>query len=195
MSLSKLKQGLAGAVLALGMMSNAQAGLISVKTIEINNALNDWLQVAEVIALDMFNVDMALVSNGATASAPDVWSPSTMPINAIDGNTGGNYSLGEIFHEGNPRTGDTLTIEFATAVELQSIQIFGRSDCCQQRDLYNVSFFDVFGSELFSTQVDSRFRNSPVIELPDTSVAVPNPSGFALIALGWAMLMLRRKKA
>ena len=195
MSLSKLKQGLAGAVLALGMMSNAQAGLISVKTIEINNALNDWLQVAEVIALDMFNVDMALVSNGATASAPDVWSPSTMPINAIDGNTGGNYQLGEIFHEGSPRTGDTLTIEFATAVELQSIQIFGRSDCCQERDLYNVSFFDAFGSELFSTQVDSRFRNSPVIELPDTSVAVPNPSGVALIALGWALLMLRRKKA
>jgi hypothetical protein len=60
--------------ISLGLSASAHAGLIGVKTIEITNAINQWLQVAEAQAFNMSNVNMALASNGATASAPDWWS-------------------------------------------------------------------------------------------------------------------------
>ena len=193
MRLNNMKKVLAGLCLSLGLIANANAGLINVKSIEVSNGIGEWLQVAEVVALDMLGDDMALTSAGAIASAADWWDARTLPINAIDGNTAGSYGLGQIFHEGNPRTGDTLTIELSSVVELASIQIFGRTDCCQARDFYNVSFFDEQGSELFSTSVDSRFQSSPVIALPDTSVAVPNPATLALMIIGFVGLSLSRK--
>jgi len=115
--------------------ANVHAGLIGVKTIEISNSINEWLQVAEFQAFNMSNVNVALSTAGATASAPDSWDGTSTPDKAIDGNTNGNFFAGSVFHEGSPRTGDTLTISLSTPTELSSITIFGRTDCCSARRL------------------------------------------------------------
>ena len=61
---------------AVSFMAGANAGLVGVKSVEISNSINEWLQVAEFQAFDMSNVNVALT---ATASAPDSWSASSTP--------------------------------------------------------------------------------------------------------------------
>jgi hypothetical protein len=170
---------------------NAQAGLMGVKTIEVSNALSTWLQVAEVVAKNTAGNDVALLSAGAIATAPDTWSATSTPSKAIDGSTNGVFP--NIFHEGSDGSDDTLTITLASVEELLSIQIFGRTDCCESRDLFSVAFFDVAGVELFTTLVDSRNEAHPVITLPDTT-PVSEPGTLALLGLGLAGLGFSRRK-
>lgn len=178
------KRAAAVAALALGLASNAQAGLIGVKSIEVSNAINEWLQVAEVVAINDSGVDVALASFGATATAPDTWDANSLPGKAIDGITLGNWGAGQIFHEGNPRTGDTLTIILPTVQELISIAIWGRTDCCSNRDIYDVVFRDAAGNVLHTVSgLDATSASHVgVAQLPGNSV--PEPASLALIGLG-----------
>lgn len=171
-------------LLALGLASHAQAGLMGVKSIEVSNSIGEWLQVAEVVALNESAVDVARTSFGATASAPDTWDAASTPSKAIDGITLGNWAAGQIFHEGSPLTGDTLTIVLPSAQELVSIAIWGRTDCCSNRDIYNVVFKDAAGGVLHTVfGLDARSTNHVgFAQLPNTSV--PEPASLALIGLG-----------
>lgn len=175
------------AALMLGTAFSAQAGLVGVKTIEVSNSIGEWLQVAEVVAINDLGVDVALTSFGATASAPDSWDAASSPSKAIDGITAGNWAAGQIFHEGNPRTGDTLTITLPSVQELVSIAIWGRTDCCSNRDIYEVVFKDLNGDTLYTaSRLDARSSTHFAFALlPDTAVAaVPEPGAIALIGLG-----------
>jgi len=175
------------------LSSNANAGLMGVSYIEVTNEINTWLQVAEVVANDMSANDVALASEGAIATAPDSWSVISGPEKAIDGITTGNYGAGEIFHEGSDNSNDTLTITFASIQELSSIQVFGRTDCCEYRDVFRVTFFGEQQNELYSAIINSTVSGiDPVITLPNTQV--PEPSTLAIFALGILGFTARRLK-
>ena len=60
MILSKLKNAAFALVLSAVGMSTANAGLINVSYIEIENNIGQYLQVAEVVALNMDLNDVAL---------------------------------------------------------------------------------------------------------------------------------------
>jgi len=192
----------AGTVFVLfGVAPQAHAGLIEVETIEISSGIENWLQVAEVVALDMSGDDVALSSAGATADAPDSWNNNGCSIadRAIDGDTAGDWRDCQIYHEGNDFSQDTLTITLPSLTELMSIEIWGRTDCCWERDIYSVVFKDAQGNELYSiAQLDATGSREGVpgyASLPNTKVPEPGTLallGAGLIGMGFAR---RRKKA
>ena len=169
------------------LASSAHAGLVGVKSIEIKNAISTWLQVAEVNALNMSSADVASAAN-AVATAPDSWDATTLPANAIDGVTSGVYESGQIFHEGNPISFDTLTITLNAVQELTFFEIYGRTQCpaCAGRDVYDITFKDAGGATLhFLDNLDATNANHYAsATLPNTSQQVPEPASLVLLGLG-----------
>jgi hypothetical protein len=168
---------------------SANASLIGADVIEISNAVGTPLQISEVLATQAgTGIDVALASNGATASALDQFVDGVHdagPQNAIDGiyPTGFYTSNPGIYHSAT--NGGLLTITFAGPVDLSSLTIYGRSDCCSERDVYNVRIFDISSQLLYSGTIDgSAALGGPTTV--DFTAAVPEPTTWAMMILGFA---------
>jgi hypothetical protein len=182
------------ALFSLCISNFANATLINVSEIRISSAVNDWLQVSELVAWsDSTGSDLALVASGATATATDFYlgnrscNLTTSNANcAIDGNSFVDYP--NIFHGGQPNTNTVLSVMLNVPSSIDWIEIYGRNGCCQERDVYNISFFNETGKQIYSlANVDGSTTTA------QNRIAVSEPSVLALLGLGLFALGMRRR--
>ena len=158
-----------------------------VTSVVISNALPDYLQVAELQAFSG-GTDVALASNGATATATSVYDPTgpqSLPGNAIDGDNAGNYyATPGIYHSQTASGSEALTVTFAHAFDITTLSIYGRTDCCSDRDDYTYTLFD--GSTQVGTgNLDARATNFATVNLPG---AVPEPAAWVMMLAGFGAI-------
>jgi hypothetical protein len=194
--MSKLTSVIATMVLATLFSGAANAGLIGVKSIEVTKTAGStqWIQVSEFQAFQTTTGNnAALATAGAVATAGDSWDGSSPASKAIDGFFS-NLTFPNMFHNGYGS--NALNIVLANATELSNVTIYGRSDCCSNRDIFDIKFYGV-NKELLFTKTGADATNSlhkVDFALPNT--AVPEPTSLALFGFGlMGLASLRRKNA
>ena len=156
---------------------SSPAHAVVITSAEITNALGEWVQVSE-LQLFAGAVNVAAAANGGTAAGTGNW-PGTVPGNAIDGNTGTAFP--NMWHSDGTGPGEKLTVTLSGAFDVTTISIFGRSDCCSNRDLFNYALFN--GTTLVASgQLDA--RNARNFATASLSTAVPEPATWAMMVLG-----------
>ena len=110
--------------------------VINVRTVEIFDAEpGDTLNIREVRAFEVgTGENEAHTTRGATASGPSGWGGD--PVHAIedanvDSGTPAGGCCGEVWHSSGD--GQTLTINLNEDVDLEKVEIWGRDDCCWDR--------------------------------------------------------------
>jgi hypothetical protein len=186
--------------LALTAGTSASAAVVvGAKSVEITNALPDYLQVSELVANTFSNIDVALATDGATATASSVYQNGpAVPGKAIDGVFPTDYP--NIFHSNGSGAGEFLLVTFAAPQTLASLTIYGRNGCCRDRDLFNFKIFNAAGGLITSGQLDSRppgsLDTSSTVTFERPVGGVPEPASWALMLVGFGGLgaVLRRRR-
>ena len=196
-----------GAIAGLALValaSSAQAAtVIDAKTIKLTTAGGVVLQVGELVALDFLGTDVALASEGAVATANQVYSDAyggqnTGPQNAIDGVMPfyrSYYDNPTFFHALNPA--GFLNVTLAAPKNLASLSIYGRTDCCSERDIYNVEIFNSSNVSIFSGRLDARNSDHvATVTFDKPAGGVPEPASWALMIMGFGAsgALLRRRR-
>ncbi|PZQ54875.1 MAG: hypothetical protein DI570_22765 [Phenylobacterium zucineum] len=169
-------------------------------SIRIQNAKTggDWLQIGE---LQVFSagVNIALASGGALVYGTGSYSPESNPGKAVDGNVSTAYP--DIYHSDGAGPTEYLEVKFTGAFDVSDIVIYGRGDCCGERNYFTYQLFEFgrHGSVLVAEGVlDARnARNSASVSLPTAPVAaVPEPAAWAVMLAGFALTgaTLRRRR-
>lgn len=160
----------------------ANAGLLNVSTIEISSAVSNIVQVSEVIVWNNNSSgggsDIGLTSAGATATATGFYQGDISCNSAtedascvLDGLP--TKSWPNIYHSYG--SSDVLTITLIRPSEIEWFQIFGRDDSGNSaRDVYNVSFFDKNGNELYKVESLNAWNvlHMGQIDLPNNCIIV-----------------------
>ncbi len=194
---------LAGAVAAAGPA--AAVTVVGATSITVRSALPDFIQVAELLAFNGANVNVALAANGGVATALSQYfntAPQGGPAEANDGFYPADYDydfdpdVPGVYHSGGSGANEYLTITFAGPATLSKVQIWGRGDCCESRDLYNVTIYGAGQSVLFQGQLDARVTGNDAILFDAPTGGVPEPGAWALMIAGFggAGAMLRRRR-
>jgi hypothetical protein len=113
---------------------------------------------------------------------------------ANDGNTSGQYAAdtGSLWHSGASAVGEFWEVTFADPTEISTINLYGRSDCCQNRDnRLTVQLFDAGGTAVFTA---SNVALSPDVGQGFATIAVPEPGFLGLLGFGAAGLLARRRR-
>lgn len=125
------------------------SGLADVATIEIRSSQPTWLQISEVVATETGSgSDLALSSAGATASGSGNYTAASNPDKTIDGVGPSGYP--NIYHSDSTSAAEFLRITLATPSQLDSLTIMGRTNCCSDRDVFDLYLYDTNGVLLFS---------------------------------------------
>lgn len=198
--------------LALGALALAAvaaptsaATVVGATHVTVKSAVGDFLQVGELLAFDFADENVALASNGGVATALSQYfntAPQGGPDEAIDGAYPANYdyafdpAIPGVYHSGGSGANEHLTVTFAAPATLAKLQIYGRGECCQTRDLYNVTIYGAGNAVLFSGQLDARTAGNASVTFDAPTGGVPEPSGWALMIAGFggAGAMVRRRR-
>ncbi len=173
------------------------AQVVGVQTIDIFSSAPDWLQVSEVVATQYgTGIDVALATQGATATAiGSIW-PGSSPSYAIDGVAPASFP--NIYHSGTSDGSTYLQITLASPASLDSLTIYGRTDCCSNRDIYNVSLLNSSGGVVYQDFGANANNDSHSVTLNFPAAPVPEPTEGALMMSGIGLLGFvasRRKKS
>ncbi|WP_430419765.1 PEPxxWA-CTERM sorting domain-containing protein [Phenylobacterium sp.] len=195
--MSKIFWSSMAAALAITGAADA-AAVLGAKTIRVTNANGDWLQVGEVQALqDLTGINVALATNGATATGSGNYDTPANPSNAIDGVAPVGYP--HIYHADSPGFGEFLEISLAATYNLSSLTIFGRADIFGERDIYNVEIFNASGASIFTGTLDNRALagGGNTLAFGTAGPGVPEPTTWAMMILGLGGVgaILRRRNA
>ncbi len=183
------------AVAAVAAQSAAAVTVIGATKVVVTSATPTYIQVSELQAFQFgTGTDVALASNGATASALSTYSSQSTPGEAIDGVVSTDYP--NIYHSQGSGSNEFLQIDFAAPATLSSLTIYGRNGCCTERDLFNVEIFNAHNDVLFNGTVDARGApgtvtfDAPVGGVPEAATWMMMVAGFGLVGAG-----LRRRSA
>ena len=186
------------AVAFLALAAATQAQLPNVSILEVTDSVPDndgpnnlYNTLAEVRALSG-------TTNLALAATPTATSSAfgTVPSDANDGNTDGNYGNGSVWHSGSSGppgalSPQTFTLTFATPVTLDLVQLFGRTDCCQGRDdALTLTLRDASFNVLFTTATGIP-SDDQEISIP---IPVPEPSASLLVVAAAGLGLIRRRR-
>lgn len=186
--------------------TSAQAASVSaVSTIRITTTQDTWLQISEIVALDMNGIDVALAPGASTSSSGVGY--NGLEINAVNGIAPGfcpslvnctpadpGPNAGEGLFHSSSTIGAFFEVSLAAPTEISALSIFGRTDCCSSRDIYDVQLIAVDGSIAFSAtnQSADNVLHEAVIFSP-----VPLPAAAWLFGSGLIGLagLARRKQS
>jgi hypothetical protein len=172
------------ATAALAATSASAVTVTGATRIRVTNASSptDNIQVVELQAFDFNGVNVALATNGGSASANTVYEQA-LPSKAIDGIT--NFTNdNDMYH--SLGAGSYLDVSFAAA-NLASLTIFTRNDYANSRNEYNVTVFNAGGTTLYSGYLDGRGTAASVSTTFDASGAVPEPASWAMLIAGFGL--------
>lgn len=153
------------------------------------SVISHWAEVQVFQQGSGTNVAAGL--NGATATASSSgW--GTSPGWAIDGNTDGNFNAGSTWHDADDAGPDVFTVVFSAPVSVDSFNIWGRSDCCPERDdNFNVEFFN--GTTLVGS--NNQMGIGGTFNTGVTPInAIPEPSLMMILPVS-GLFFLRRRRA
>jgi hypothetical protein len=156
-----------------------------------------YLQVAELIATQTgTGTDVALASNGGSASSIGGDWPGSSPAYAIDGIYPSAFP--NIYHSAGSGPGYELDIALGAPANLSSLTIYGRTDCCSERDDYIVTIYNAANDVLFTGELDgSNAGGGPTTV--DFATGVPEPATWAMMLVGFgglgAVMRGARRKA
>ena len=180
------------AMLAGGSTADAQEAsrLRVTQTETVQPVTERWLHLAEVQAFEAgTGTNVAASANGGVASSSGIGFGGTAN-RANDGNTNGNYGNNSVYHSDASAVGEFWEVAFASPATIGSISIFGRSDCCQNRDDdLLVQLFDVGGNVIFAREDVRLFPNTGQ---GLATLVVPEPATFTLAGLGLMAFAIRR---
>ena len=208
----KMKK-LAGLAIAAAAVAAtpAHATAFGIKSVVIQVATANWLQVAEVQALNTFASNVAATANGGVATSSGQYSGTGYLVqsgagNTINGTIGGSYFSGTpsqwIFHSDSTSTSEFLKITFASVQDLQSLSVYGRTDCCATRDVYKITLYDASNSVVatFNNQSANNAAHRAALTFTQNygvvPVPVPEPATWLAMIVGFAALggAMRRSK-
>lgn len=197
-----MKFRLAAALVCSSFLVSAPASAAVAIKLEITNALNTWLQVAEVEVFNSASVNVAAAANGGTAvgAVPGTWNFASTPFGAINGVIDNIFNFspapGDVtmYHPSTEGGANALIVTFAAASDITGISIYGRADCCTGRDIFNYRLFDALNNVVAQGQLDA--TNADHFASALIPAAVPEPASWAMMLAGFGAVgfAMRRKK-
>ena len=150
----KIRGMLAGAsalAIAFAASQQTQAVVTNVKSIQLVQNLNETFQIAEIQAFETGSgINKALSSNGGVASASSSGF-GTNPTLVNDNNLAGNHP--NEWHS-NDAAGAFIRVDLAAPTSIDSVSVFGRTDCCQNRqDDFNLIMRNAANQVVFFQRV------------------------------------------